>query len=74
MTEKPEKDPLETPLSGTVDDDDNVDDERWDENEAPTRAVRDTREGDEEFQLEEPEEDTDEDLTEEDEEGLDSQE
>ena len=27
------------PLSGTVDDDDDTDDERWDENEAPTRQL-----------------------------------
>ena len=75
MIESPDPDETQTepPLSGTVDDDDNVDDERWDENEAPTRAVRDTREGDDGFQLEKPEEDADEDLTTEDEEGLDSQ-
>lgn len=33
----PDATPVQPPLSGTVDDDDNRDDERWDENEAPTR-------------------------------------
>lgn len=36
-------DPQETqpPLRGTVDDNDDADDERWDENEAPDHAVTD---------------------------------
>jgi hypothetical protein len=46
----------EPPLSGTVDDDDNRDDEHEDENEAPTREARDTQETREEFQLDEREE------------------
>lgn len=33
---------IEPPLSGTVDDDDNSDDEHWDENEPPDRWVKDT--------------------------------
>jgi hypothetical protein len=33
---------IEPPLSGTVDDDDDMDDERWDENEPPERWVKDT--------------------------------
>ena len=61
------------PLSGTVDDDDDTDDERWDENEAPTRQLADRGETRDEFRLDEQEEDTDEDSTAEDDEGLDSQ-
>src|SRR5579862_6485826 len=68
MAKSRESDPLETPLdpdttqmqpplSGTVDDDDNADDERWDENEAPTRAVSGTSEGEDEFQIDEQDED-----------------
>jgi hypothetical protein len=45
------------PLSGTVDDDDNRDDERPEENEAPVRESRDSQELPEEFQLDEREED-----------------
>lgn len=54
-------DPDETdpgpPLSGTVDDDDNRDDERPEENEAPVRESRDSEETPEEFRLDEREED-----------------
>ncbi len=46
------------PLSGTVDDDDNRDDEHPEENEAPVRESRDTQELPEEFQLDEREEGT----------------
>jgi hypothetical protein len=67
-----EADPIETPLdpdetatqpplSGTVDDEDDVDDERWDENEAPTRELSDQTESREEFRLDEREEDEDDD-------------
>jgi hypothetical protein len=70
MARKQEIDPIETPLdpdetaiepplSGTVDDDDDVDDERWDENEAPTRELSDQTESREEFRLDEREEDDD---------------
>ena len=38
----PEETPMQPPLSGTVDDADDVDDEREDENEAPVRALSDT--------------------------------
>ena len=53
---------LQPPLSGTVDDDDDVDDERWDENEAPTRELSDQTETREEFRLDEREEKGDDDL------------
>jgi len=39
----PDATQMQPPLSGTVDDDDNSDDERWDENEAPTREPKHTR-------------------------------
>lgn len=45
------------PLSGTVDDDDNRDDENPQENEAPVRESRDSQETPEEFRLDEREED-----------------
>ena len=72
MARKQEIDPIETPLdpdeiatqpplSGTVDDDDEVDDERSDENEAPTRELSDQTESREEFRLDEREEDEDDD-------------
>ncbi len=35
---------MQPPLSGTPDDDDNSDDERWDENEPPDRWVKDSNE------------------------------
>jgi hypothetical protein len=47
---------MQPPLSGTVDDDDDVDDERWDENEAPERQLSDTTEARDEFRLDEREE------------------
>ena len=47
---------IEPPLSGTVDDDDNRDDEREGENEAPARETRDTQEARDEFRLDEREE------------------
>jgi hypothetical protein len=46
----------QAPLSGTVDDDDNRDDEREDENEAPARETRDTQEAQDEFCLDERDE------------------
>jgi hypothetical protein len=64
----PDAPQTEPPLSGTVDDDDDVDDERWDENEAPERQLRDTNERRDELRLDEPQEaDTDLDEVEEDE-------
>jgi hypothetical protein len=57
----PEETPVDPPLSGTVDDNDDVDDERWDENEAPERALSDETDTRNEFRLDEREEDTDDD-------------
>ena len=54
----PEETPMQPPLSGTVDDADDVDDEREDENEAPVRAVSDTTDTRNEFRLDEREDDT----------------
>ena len=45
------------PLSGTVDDDDDRDDEHWDENEAPVQELSDRQETRDEFRLDEREED-----------------
>ena len=56
-----------------MDDDDNMDDERWDENEAPSRPVSDRAATPDEFRRDERETDADEDLTNKDDEGLDSQ-
>jgi hypothetical protein len=74
-----EIDPIETPLdsdgtttqpplSGTVDDADDVDDERADENEAPTRALSDETDTRNEFRLDEREEAEDDDSSVDDEE------
>jgi hypothetical protein len=63
----PQETPIEPPLSGTVDDNDDVDDERWDENEAPERALSDETDTRNEFRLDEREEDTDDDSSVEDE-------
>lgn len=49
----------QAPSSGTVDDDDNRDDESPDENEAPTRELSDLRETRDEFVLDKREEDRD---------------
>jgi hypothetical protein len=57
----PEEIQLQPPLSGTVDDDDDVDDERWDENVAPERALSDEPDTPNEFRLDQPEEDADDD-------------
>ena len=57
----PEETPVQPPLSGTVDDNDDTDDERWDENEAPERALSDETDTRNEFRLDEREEDTDDD-------------
>jgi hypothetical protein len=54
----PEETPIQPPLSGTVDDADDVDDEREDENEAPVRALSDTTDTRNEFRLDEREDDT----------------
>ena len=54
----PQNAAIEPPLSGTVDDDDNRDDERQDENEAPTRELSDAQEAREEFRLDERDENT----------------
>jgi hypothetical protein len=59
----PQEAQMEPPLSGTVDDNDEVDDERWDENEAPERAVSDETDTRNEFRLDEREEDTDDDAS-----------
>ena len=56
----PEETPMQPPLSGTVDDADDVDDERDDENEAPVRALSDETDTRNEFQLDEREEDAEE--------------
>lgn len=57
---EPPLDPPESgaqpPLSGTVDDDDNRDDESADENEAPIRELSDSQEARDEFRLDEREE------------------
>jgi hypothetical protein len=55
----PDATEMQPPLSGTVDDDDDVDDERPDENEAPDRQLSDTIEARDEFRLDEREEDAD---------------
>jgi hypothetical protein len=55
----PDATQMQPPLSGTVDDDDNRDDERWDENEAPTRKPSDRGETPEELRLDEREEELD---------------
>jgi hypothetical protein len=57
----PDEAQTQPPLSGTVDDDDDVDDERADENEAPTRQLSDTYDTRDEFRLDEREEDSDDD-------------
>lgn len=60
------------PLSGTVDDDDDADDERWDENEPPDKALSDREETLDEFPREQIEEDADEGPADDDEDGIDS--
>ena len=55
------------PLSGTVDDNDDTDDEREDENEAPERALSDETDTRGEFRLDEREEDDDASVDDEDE-------
>lgn len=57
----PDAPQMQPPLSGTVDDNDEADDERWDENEAPTRQLSDTGDTREEFRLDKREKDADED-------------
>jgi hypothetical protein len=82
MAESQEIDPMESPLdpdatqvqpplSGTVDDDDDVDDEHWDENEPPDRALSTRSETQDEFRLDEREEDAAEDPAAGDEDSLD---
>lgn len=44
-------DPIERPTTGTVDDDDDRDDEHADENEAPVRERSDRTESPEEFKI-----------------------
>lgn len=53
----PEEAGSEPPLSGTIDDDDNRDDERPEENEAPIRELSDLQTTRDEFRLDEREED-----------------
>lgn len=55
----PEEASSQPPLSGTVDDDDNRDDERPQENEAPLRERSDLQTARGEFRLDEREEDRD---------------
>jgi hypothetical protein len=55
----PDETEVQPPLSGTVDDDDDVDDERDDENEAPDRQLSDTTDTRDEFRLDKREEDKD---------------
>lgn len=57
----PDAPQMQPPLSGTVDDNDEADDERWDENAAPTRQLSDTGDTREEFRLDKREKDADED-------------
>ena len=57
----PDATQMQPPLSGTVDDDDNRDDERWDENEAPTRKLSDRGETQDELRLDEREDEADSD-------------
>jgi len=57
----PDETQTQPPLSGTVDDNDDVDDEREDENEAPDRALSDETDTRNEFRLDEREEDVDDD-------------
>lgn len=82
MAKNQEIDPIESPLdpdatqtqpplSGTVDDDDNADDERWDENEPPDRPLSARSETLDEFRLDEREEGADEDSAADDEDSLD---
>jgi hypothetical protein len=72
MTTSPEIDPVEVPLepgeaemqappSGTEEDD--ADDEHWDENEPPDRALSDETDTRNELRLDEPEEDVDDDVS-----------
>jgi hypothetical protein len=68
----PDATQTQPPLSGTVDDDDDADDERWDENEPPDRALSaESETRDSEFRLDEREEDAGEDLAADDEESVD---
>lgn len=59
----PEETQMQPPLSGTVDDDDDVDDEHEDENEAPVRALSDETDTRNEFRLDEREGDTEDELS-----------
>jgi hypothetical protein len=55
----PEETEMQVPLSGTVDDNDDTDDEHEDENDAPERALSDETDTRGEFRLDEREEDDD---------------
>ena len=57
----PDATQMQPPLSGTVDDADDADDEHWDENEPPDRALSTRSETKDEFRLDEREEDAAED-------------
>jgi len=52
--------PIEHPATGTVDDEDDRDDERADENEAPVRETDEITESREEFEVDDEDEDEDE--------------
>ena len=53
----PDSAQMPPPLSGTIDDNDEADDERPDENEAPTRQLSDGEKTRDEFRLDEREDD-----------------
>jgi hypothetical protein len=57
----PDATQMQPPVSGTVDDDDDADDEHWDENEPPDRALSTRSETQDELPLDEREEDAAED-------------
>jgi hypothetical protein len=67
----PDATQMQPPLSGTVDDDDDADDEHWDENEPPDRPLSTRSETQDEFRLDEPEEDAVEDSAADDEDSVD---
>ena len=70
----PDATQTQPPLTGTVDDNDSVDDERWDENEAPLRSVSDRAQTlRDEFQLDEREEEPNQESADEAEDGEDNQ-
>jgi len=69
---EPDEGQTQLPLSGTVDDNDETDDERWDENEAPERALTDETDTRAEFRLDEREDEDDSSVDDEDEDDTES--